>query len=106
MIHLSGLKLKDNNNKDGDIEIKITGLRPGEKLFEELLIGNNPESTMHPKIFRAHEDFLDWEVLQSNLITLKKFISDNDSKKIINLLENIISGYKPSYEIKDLFKNQ
>ena len=103
MIYLSGLKLKDNKNKDGDIEIKITGLRPGEKLFEELLIGNNPEATMHPKIFRAHEDFLDWEVLQSNLITLKKFISDNDSKKIINLLENIISGYKPSYEIKDLF---
>ena len=103
MINLSGLKLKDNNNKDGDVEIKITGLRPGEKLFEELLIGNNPESTMHPKIFRAREDFLNWEVLQSNLINLKKLISDNDSKKIINLLENIISGYKPSYEIKDLF---
>ena len=103
MINLSGLKLKDNNNKDGDIEIKITGLRPGEKLFEELLIGNNPESTIHPKIFRAQEDFLNWEDLQSNLINLKKLISDNDSKKIINLLENIISGYKPSYEIKDLF---
>ena len=102
MINLSGLKLKDNN-KDGDIEIKITGLRPGEKLFEELLIGNNPESTIHPKIFRAQEDFLNWEDLQSNLINLKKLISDNDSKKIINLLENIISGYKPSNEIKDLF---
>ena len=102
MINLSGLKLK-NNNKDGDIEIKITGLRPGEKLFEELLIGNNPEPTMHPKIFRAREDFLVWEVLQSNLINLKKLIADDDSKKIINLLENIISGYKPSYAVQDLF---
>ena len=103
MINLSGLKLKENNCKEGDIEIKITGLRPGEKLYEELLIGNNTELTKHPKIFRAKEDFLKWSIINSNLINLEKYISDNDSKNIIKMLEKIISGYKPSEIILGLF---
>ena len=105
MISLSGLKLKENS-KEGDIEIKITGLRPGEKLYEELLIGNNAELTKHPKIFRAREDFLKWPIINSNLNNLEKFISENDLKNIINILERIISGYKPSKIILGLFSNK
>ena len=105
MISLSGLKLKENS-KEGDIEIKITGLRPGEKLYEELLIGNNAELTKHPKIFRAREDFLKWTIINSNLNNLEKFISENDLKNIINILERIISGYKPSKIILGLFSNK
>ena len=105
MISLSGLKLKENS-KEGDIEIKITGLRPGEKLYEELLIGNNAELTKHPKIFRAREDFLKWPIINSNLNNLEKFISENDFKNIINILERIISGYKPSKIILGLFSNE
>ena len=103
MINLSGLKLKEKNCNDGDIEIKITGLRHGEKLYEELLIGNNSELTKHPKIFRAKEDFLKWPIINSHLIDLEKYISDNDSKNIITILQKIISGYKPSEIILGLF---
>ena len=103
MINLSGLKLKEGNNREGDISIEITGLRPGEKLYEELLIGNNSELTIHPKIFRAREDFLKWEILNPELVNLEKFISDNDSKKIIEIMEKLVSGYKPSAIIQDLF---
>ena len=106
MISLSGLKLKEKNSLDGDIEIKITGLRPGEKLYEELLIGNNAELTKHPKIFRAKEDFLKWSIINSNLINLEKHISNNDSKKIINMLKKIISGYIPSSIVLDKFTKE
>jgi len=106
MINLSGLKLKDGNNSEGDISIEITGLRPGEKLYEELLIENNANLTMHPKIFRAKEDFLRWEILSPNLVDLEKLISDNDSKKIIKIMEKIVSGYKPSAIIQDLFSKE
>ena len=106
MINLSGLKLKEGNNSEGDISIEITGLRPGEKLFEELLIGNNAELTIHPKIFRAREDFLKWEILNPDLVNLEKYISDNDSKKIIEIMEKLVSGYKPSAIIQDLFSKE
>ena len=106
MINLSGLKLKEGNNSEGDISIEITGLRPGEKLYEELLIGNNANFTMHPKIFRAKEDFLQWEILSQNLVDLEKLISDNDAKKIIKIMEKLVSGYKPSPIIQDLFSKE
>ncbi len=106
MVNLSGLKLKEENSKEGDISIEITGLRPGEKLYEELLIGNNASLTIHPKIFRAKEDFLNWEILNPYLINLEKAISDNDSRKIIKILEKIVSGYKPSAIIQDLFSKE
>ena len=106
MINLSGLKLKEGNNSEGDISIEITGLRPGEKLYEELLIGNNANLTMHPKIFRAKEDFLRWEILRQNLVDLEKLISDNDAKKIIKIMEKLVSGYKPSPIIQDLFSKE
>jgi FlaA1/EpsC-like NDP-sugar epimerase len=58
IVELSGLTLRNEKNPHGDIEIKVTGLRPGEKLFEELLIGENPQPTAHPKIMKAHEEFM------------------------------------------------
>ncbi len=106
MINLSGLKLKEDKNSEGDISIEITGLRPGEKLYEELLIGNNPSLTIHPKIFKAREDFLRWEILSPNLVNLEKFILDNDAKKIIKIMEKIVSGYQPSAIIQDLFSKE
>ena len=106
MIALSGLKLKEDNNPEGDISIKITGLRPGEKLFEELLIGNNPSLTIHPKIFKAKEDFLEWDILQPYLVKLENLLSDNDAKKIIKIMEKIVSGYQSSPVIQDLFSKE
>ncbi|MCD8539720.1 MAG: polysaccharide biosynthesis protein, partial [Leadbetterella sp.] len=72
MIELSGLTVKDANQPTGDIEISITGLRPGEKLYEELLIGDNPQSTTHPRIMRASEEFLSWPILLAKLDILKE----------------------------------
>ena len=83
MIQLSGLELKDQINPHGDIEILITGLRPGEKLFEELLIGNNPQPTIHPKIFKAQEDFISWQKLEKELNKLEKLIQNNDLQNIL-----------------------
>ena len=74
MITLSGLKLKDEHNPDGDIEIKTTGLRPGEKLFEELLVDNNSEPTIHPLICKAKEAEIDQELFQKDLEILEEGI--------------------------------
>ena len=106
MIDLSGLKIKDNKNPDGDISIEITGLRPGEKLYEELLIGKNPIKTIHPKIFKAREDFLEWKILNPYLVNLEKLILDNDAKKIIKIMEKLVSGYHSSAIIQDLFSKE
>ena len=67
MIHLSGLELRDEEHPDGDIAIEIVGLRPGEKLYEELLIGENVEGTSHPLIMRAYEHEVPWAVLTERL---------------------------------------
>ena len=106
MIDLSGLKIKDHKNPDGDISIEITGLRPGEKLYEELLIGKNPIKTIHPKIFKAREDFLEWKILNPYLVNLEKLILDNDAKKIIKIMEKLVSGYHSSAIIQDLFSKE
>jgi FlaA1/EpsC-like NDP-sugar epimerase len=71
MIELSGLAVRDEQNPDGDIEIEITGLRPGEKLYEELLIGNNPKFTLHPQIMRATEVFIPWREFEGKLKSLE-----------------------------------
>jgi len=96
MIYLSGLLVKDDTHPHGDIEIKVTGLRPGEKLYEELLIGNNPSPTMHPKIMKAHEEFLPWDVLQQELEALKIALDANDVKLIRDILKKLVSGYEPN----------
>src|SRR3546814_12019283 len=67
MVELSGLTVKDEQHPDGDIEIAVTGLRPGEKLYEELLIGDNPKPTVHPRIMKAHEDFIPWAEFEAKL---------------------------------------
>ena len=84
MVQLSGQKLRDDNNPNGDVEILITGLRPGEKLYEELLIGNNPLPTIHPKIFKAQEDFIAWNILEKEINLLEKFIMEDDLDKYKN----------------------
>lgn len=101
MIELSGLTVRDEENPDGDIEIEITGLRPGEKLYEELLIGNNPKSTPHPLIMRAHEEFIPWAELESKLKSLNQALNLNDVSAIRLMMLELVSGYAPSDEIVD-----
>jgi len=102
MIHLSGLEVKDESNPNGDIEIKYTGLRPGEKLYEELLIGDNVSGTDNPLIMRAEEDMLSWDDLEPTLSSLKNAIADCDQKKLRELLVQIVPGFKPQSEIADI----
>ncbi|MCR8545137.1 MAG: polysaccharide biosynthesis protein [Prochlorococcus marinus CUG1432] len=101
MIQLSGLKLKDQTNPNGDIEILITGLRPGEKLYEELLLEKNSLVTKHPKIFKAQDKFIPWVKLEKEIIRLENALSSNDLEEIVLILENLVDGYKPSGEIVD-----
>ena len=101
MIELSGLSLRDNNQPDGDIEIVITGLRPGEKLFEELLIGDNPKSTDHQRIMKAQEDFLPYSQLTDKLSQLKCLIIKNNVTGIRNMLKDSITGFDPQSELVD-----
>ncbi len=93
MVYLSGLLVKDETCPHGDIEIKVTGLRPGEKLYEELLIGDNPRPTGHPKIMRAHEDFLSWGDLQQELEKLNMALEKNDPDSIRDMLKRLVSGF-------------
>lgn len=95
MIRLSGLSVRDANHPDGDIAISITGLRPGEKLYEELLIGDNPQSTDHPRIMKAHEQFLSWADLQPLLQRLSLAAEENDLATIQEILQAHVHGYLP-----------
>lgn len=101
MIELSGLTVRDENHAEGDIEIEITGLRPGEKLYEELLIGDNPKPTNHSRIMKAHEDFLPWAQLEENLRALQMALSVNDLNAIRLMMVKLVQGYTPSAEIVD-----
>lgn len=101
MVEMSGLRLKTADQPDGDIEIVITGLRPGEKLYEELLIGNNPKPTQHVRIMKASEEYLPWPQLQERLEFLRMAMSVNDVPLIRNLLSKLVQGYRPSGEVVD-----
>ncbi len=101
MVELSGLTLRDELHPDGDIEINVTGLRPGEKLYEELLIGDNPELTQHPRIAMAREQFMSWPALEQKLNTLSIAMSANDVPVIRAMLKDLISGYQPTGEVVD-----
>ncbi len=101
MIELSGLTVKDAENPEGDIEIQITGLRPGEKLYEELLIGDNPKPTMHPRIMKAHEEFIPWAVFEGKLQELEMALNVNDVGVIRTMMQELVTGYVPSDEIVD-----
>lgn len=107
MIELSGLLVRDDTNPDGDIEIVVTGLRPGEKLYEELMLGDDPQPTIHPKIHRAQDPFIPWHELENDLNALKILLNHNNVEAIIARLQKVVSGYHPSSEIVDwLFTEQ
>ena len=102
MIHLSGFKLKDINNPNGDILIKYTGLRPGEKMFEELLINNNSKPTIHRKITKGYESFIKWNELIKKINKLEKYVQNNDVGQVIQHLEHMVDGYKAFKEVIDV----
>jgi FlaA1/EpsC-like NDP-sugar epimerase len=106
MIHLSGLEVKSNERPGGDIEIKFTGLRPGEKLYEELLIDQNVLKTDHPMIMRSKEEVLPIEELRVILDELNSSVEKHDYKKIRELLVKSVLGYKPQCDIKDLLYDE
>jgi FlaA1/EpsC-like NDP-sugar epimerase len=101
MVELSGLTVKEEQNPEGDIEIAVTGLRPGEKLYEELLIGDNPKPTMHPRIMKAHEDFIPWADFEAKLNALEMALNVNDVGVIRLMMQQLVAGYIPSDDIVD-----
>ena len=101
MIQLSGLQVLDDNNPDGDIEITYTGLRPGEKLYEELIVGNNVSETENKLIMRAQEEMMDWEKLKPILDELNEASINAEIKKIRELLIRIVPEFKPNFHIMD-----
>ena len=106
MINFSGFTVKNNENPKGDIEIKIIGLRPGEKLYEELLVGNDPQKTSHPKILMAKDPFIPLTDLENHLSNLEILLNKNKIKEVKNLIERLIESYKSSSKIVDHIYNE
>jgi FlaA1/EpsC-like NDP-sugar epimerase len=106
MIHLMGLTVRDDDHPDGDIEIHYTGLRPAEKLYEELLIGNDVSGTEHRSIMRAEEDFLPWDELKPLLDQLWNACQRLDCNKAREVLLRAVVGYSPTKEVEDLVWRQ
>jgi FlaA1/EpsC-like NDP-sugar epimerase len=106
MIKLSGLLIKNSKNLDGDIEIKTIGLRPGEKLYEELLIGENPQKTYHEKIQKAQDPFIPFKKLKTDLDELSNLLKENKVENVKNLLSNLVSSYHSNSKIVDHFYKQ
>jgi FlaA1/EpsC-like NDP-sugar epimerase len=103
MIHLMGYNIRDDKSYEGHISIEYTGLRPGEKLFEELLIGESVTGTDHPKIMRAEEDYLPWSELQPMLDDLESACQRLDLETIRQLLIQAVDGFNPESLKDDLF---
>jgi FlaA1/EpsC-like NDP-sugar epimerase len=103
IVKLLGLTVKDENYKDGDIEIKIIGLRPGEKLYEELLLGDNPQKTQHPKIQKAQDPFIPFNQLEADLNNLKTLLDHNKVLEVKELLTKIVKTYQSNSAIIDHF---
>ncbi len=101
MVHLMGYDIKDENSYRGDIAIEYTGLRPGEKLHEELMIGESVTGTEHPKIVRAEEETLSWEALQKLLDRLRKACRNIDLQEIRTVLIEAVDGFEPKEEVSD-----
>jgi FlaA1/EpsC-like NDP-sugar epimerase len=99
MVALSGLTVQDAAHPDGDIRIDVVGMRPGEKLYEELLIGDNPEATTHPRIMKAREKFLPWPELECHLARLQAALETHDRPRIRQLLE--ITGIRAPEAVED-----
>jgi FlaA1/EpsC-like NDP-sugar epimerase len=94
MIELSGLSIRSPENPEGDIEIEVIGLRPGEKLYEELLIGNDPTATAHPRIMMASEAFLIWPELETGLQQLQELLDAQDAAGVRTLLTELVPEYQ------------
>ena len=101
IIQLSGLTLRNGNNYEGNIEIVITGLRPGEKLYEELLLSENPVKTKHPKIFRSEEPFIKLPELKREIESLQSLMEKNEFENIRAKLQKIVIDYSPNSGIID-----
>ncbi len=95
MVQLAGLVLRDDDHPGGDIAIKITGLRPGEKLYEELLIGDNPEGTIHERIMKAREDYVPWSEFAPALAKMRSAAKRSDEASIKEVLRVYVHGYEP-----------
>jgi FlaA1/EpsC-like NDP-sugar epimerase len=111
LVRLSGLSVRDDKQPNGDIEIVTVGLRPGEKLYEELLIGDNPMPTRHPRVMMASEPFLAWTELRPKLKWMATLIEANDITGACNLLSELVPEYAPASDSVDLvhvaqFKNR
>lgn len=106
MVHLSGLSVRSDKNPHGDIAIEFSGLRPGEKLYEELLIGDNVVATQHPMIMSANEDHLPWDLLKDKLTQLLAAVDADDYNRVRQLLRDTVSGYAPDGEIVDWIYQQ
>ena len=102
MIHLMGMTICDKSNPDGDIEIRYTGLRPAEKLYEELLVGDDVSGTEHPRIMRAVESYEEFDVLIDHLRQLSVAVENQDCDHARELLFAIVSSYRPTNGINDL----
>lgn len=106
MIRLSGLSVRSTDNPGGDIAIEFTGLRPGEKLYEELLIGENVALTDHPMIMRANEVHLPWDSLKGVIGRLLEAVEQDDYKALRKILRETVNGYSPQEEIVDWIHQQ
>lgn len=106
MIRLSGLTVRDEQNPNGDIEIEITGLRPGEKLYEELLIGKSPEGTRHPRIMTGKESMLPWHELETILVSMEQACKAFNPQEVRSLLLKAPTGFKPSDEVCDILRSK
>jgi FlaA1/EpsC-like NDP-sugar epimerase len=102
MIHLAGLTVRDDQHPEGDIEISYTGLRPAEKLYEELLIGNNVTGTQHPMILRAIEHSLPWDRVQELLNEVLESMGRYDCQRSLQILSDVVAEYTPAPQPHDL----
>lgn len=96
MIRLMGFSVRDESNPEGDIEVRITGLRPGEKLYEELLIGSDSTGTRHPMVMQAHESRLSWQEVSACLQQFEQALKERDKNQLLALLRRHVQGYQPA----------
>ena len=105
MIQLSGLQVRNKNNPEGDIEIKFVGLRPGEKLYEELLIGKSTNKTQNPLINSSQEEMIEWHVLKPMLDELNEYLNSADQSRMRELIVGIVNEYNPQSPEVDILKH-
>ena len=106
LVNLSGMEIIDSENPQGDIEIEFTGLRPGEKLYEELLIGKNVSKTAHERIMKAKEESLSFAVLESYIEKMAEAEQDNNITSLKSILKDAVQGFIPEERIVDVLHNQ